>query len=101
MKPKSVSHLGGKKPLVKFYSGYKGLETPRSVMIGKKEHKIIKIKDRKRILDHESGKQFDQFICKTEDKTYLITVPESGKSYKVEVYKEKGKQKHVGSIKVF
>jgi len=79
------------KPRVIFYSGYKSYEIPRSIIIEKNEHIIKKIREQKRIMDQQTGETFQQFICETENKTYSIKIPESRKTYKVEVYEEKGK----------
>lgn len=73
---------------VKFYSGYQNQETPRSIIIGGKEHIIRKIKERKRILDSETGQIINQFVCQTDKKTFIIKVPESKKRNKLEVHQK-------------
>jgi len=93
MKVKNDSNSKADKPRVRFYSGYKRYETPRSVTIGEKEHAIKKITEQKRITDSKSGKRYDLFVCETDDRTYSIKVFDSGKTYRVSVYEEKGKHK--------
>lgn len=64
---------------VKFYSGYKGQETPRSVIIGDKEFKIDKILERKRVVDKESGEYCEVFKCRMEGELVKIERYDSGK----------------------
>ncbi len=68
---------GGKFEL-RFYSGYKGEETPRAVVIGNKEFKIEKVLSRKRVYDQKSGKSYEVFLCKMDGKTVEIRRYESG-----------------------
>jgi len=63
---------------VKYYSGYKGEERPRSVVIGKREFKIEKIIWRKRILDKKSGKRYEVFKVKMDGETVEIKKYKSG-----------------------
>jgi hypothetical protein len=64
---------------VKFYSGYKGDEIPRSVIMGEREFKIEEIIERKRVLDQVSGKRYEVFICKMEGEMVKLERYESGK----------------------
>lgn len=64
---------------VKFYSGYKGKETPRSVIMGDREFIIEEILERKRIIDHESGEHYEVFKCRMEGEMVKIERHESGK----------------------
>ena len=64
---------------LKFYSGYKGKETPRAVVIGNREFKIEEIVSRKRVMDQKSGRRFEVFKCKMEGDIVEIKVFESGK----------------------
>ncbi|GAF79122.1 unnamed protein product [marine sediment metagenome] len=64
---------------LKFYSGYKGKEIPKSVVIGNREFIIEKIISRKRVLDQKSGRRFEVYKCKMEGEIVKITVFESGK----------------------
>lgn len=63
---------------VKFYSGYKGEETPRSVVIGEREFKIEEVLERSRVLDKKSGKKSEVFKCKMEGEIVKIEIFESG-----------------------
>jgi len=63
---KKKVHKGNRFEL-RFYEGYKGKETPRSVIIGNREFKIDRILDRKRILDEKTGKISEVFTCEMED----------------------------------
>ena len=64
---------------LKFYSGYKGEEIPKSVVIGNREFIIEEIVSRKRVLDQKSGRRLEVFKCKMEGEIVEITVFESGK----------------------
>ena len=63
---------------VRFYSGYKGRETPRAVVIGDREFTIQEILWRKRGRDRQSGKTFETFKCRMEGDIVRITYHESG-----------------------
>lgn len=63
---------------VKFYSGYKGEEVPRSVVVGEREFKIEKVLERKRVLDQKSGKTREVYTCKMEGDIVEIEKFESG-----------------------
>jgi len=64
---------------LRFYEGYKGRETPRSVIIGTKEFLIEEILERKRVRNPETGKTIDVFTCKMDGKKVRITLHELGK----------------------
>jgi hypothetical protein len=64
---------------LKFYSGYKGDEIPKSVVIGNRKFIIEEIISRKRVLDQKSGRRFEVYKCKMEGEIVKITVFESGK----------------------
>ena len=68
---------GGKFEL-KFYSGYKGEEIPKAVVIGNREFIIEEIISRKRVLDQKSGRRFELYKCKMEGEIVEIKVYESG-----------------------
>jgi hypothetical protein len=76
MSPKNNQNPAKTKPQVKFYSGYKSKETPRAIVIKGKEHIIKIIKEQKRILDSKTGETFNRFVCQTDNKTFIIKVPE-------------------------
>jgi hypothetical protein len=63
---------------LRFYSGYKGEETPRAVRIGEKEFKIQEILRRKRGYDQKSGRRFEDFKCLMEGQRVRITVYDTG-----------------------
>lgn len=63
---------------LKFYEGYKGRETPRSVVLGHREFIIEKILERKRTHDPKTGKTFEVFICKMGGQKVRIALHESG-----------------------
>lgn len=63
---------------LRFYSGYKGKEAPRAVIIGNKEFKIEKIISRKRVFDRKSGKRYEIYKCKMEGDVVEIRVYETG-----------------------
>jgi len=63
---------------LKFYSGYKGKEVPKAVVIGSREFNIEKIISRKRVLDQKSGRRFEVYKCKMEGEMVEIKVFESG-----------------------
>jgi hypothetical protein len=63
---------------LKFYSGYKGKEIPKAVVIGNREFNIEEIISRKRVLDHKSGRTFEIYKCKMKGEIVEIKVFESG-----------------------
>lgn len=63
---------------LKFYSGYKGEEIPKAVVIGNREFNIEEIISRKRVLDQKSGRRFELYKCKMEGEMVEIRVFESG-----------------------
>lgn len=64
---------------LRFYEGYKGRETPRSVVLGNKEFVIEKILERKRIRNPKTGKTLEVFICKMKRQKVRIVLHESGR----------------------
>lgn len=64
---------------LRFYSGYKGKETPRSVIIGHREFKIDRILERSKVCDERTGEISDVFTCEMEGQRVRITVRETGK----------------------
>ena len=63
---------------LRFYSGYKGDETPRAIRIGEKEFQIKEILWRKRGYDRKSAKSYEDFKCRLEGQTVRITVYDTG-----------------------
>jgi len=64
---------------LKFHDGYKGKETPRSLIIGNREFKIDRVLERKRVLDHQTGEQSEVFICEMEGQRVRLVIHDSGK----------------------
>ena len=75
---KKKVHKGNRFEL-RFYEGYKGKETPRSVIIGNREFKIDRVLDRKRIRGKKTGKKSEVFTCEIEGQKVLLIVHDSGK----------------------
>jgi hypothetical protein len=69
----------GKQFAIRFYEGYKGKETPRSVIIGNRELKIERVLGRKRVRDERTGKNTEVFTCEMEGKRVRLIIYESGK----------------------
>ncbi len=63
---------------LRFYSGYKGEEIPRAVVIGKREFKIQDVVSRQRVLDQTTGKRSEVFHCRMEGETVKIIRFDSG-----------------------
>ena len=70
--------LNGNRFELRFYDGYKGKETPRSVIIGNREFKIDRVLERTRVCDELTGKTSNVFTCEMEGQRVRITVLESG-----------------------
>ena len=71
-------HKGNRFEL-RFYEGYKGKETPRSVIIGNREFKIDSILERKRVRDKQTGKKSEVFTCEIEGQRVRIIIKDTGK----------------------
>ncbi len=63
---------------LRFYAGYKGRETPRSVIIGSREFKIDRVLERTRVCDEQTGGTSDVFTCLMGGQRVRITVRDSG-----------------------
>jgi len=63
---------------IQFYSGYKGDETPKAVIIGNRKFNIEEIISRKRVLDKKTGKKLEIYKCKMEGEIVKIKISESG-----------------------
>ena len=74
MKPKD---LKGNRFALTFYEGYKGKETPRSVIIGNREFKVERVLDRKRVRDERTGKCCDIFTCEMGGERVRLIIHES------------------------
>lgn len=62
---------------VLFHSGYKGEEIPKSVTFGHEECPIEKIIERKRVLDHKTGKEWEEYKIKLKGKTAILKIYDS------------------------
>jgi hypothetical protein len=69
-----------KKVRIKFHSGYKGNEIPRSVILDEKEFSIEKIIERERILNPKTGKVQEEYIIKVKDTTAILKIHDSQES---------------------
>ena len=63
---------------VRFYSGYKGEETPRAVVFGDQEFSVDCILKRKRILDPETGESREEFTIRLKGKKAILKIGGSG-----------------------
>jgi hypothetical protein len=68
---------------VEFYSGYRGQETPTSIIIQGTEYPIDEIISRKRISDQKTGDVSETFECRSGRKHFRIEI--SGSSVSVMV----------------
>lgn len=67
-----------KKVIVHFYAGYKGEETPQSLIIDGRVFQVEKVLSRKRCLERNSGRHYELFVCRAAGKTVKIRKDESG-----------------------
>lgn len=67
-----------RKVKVKFYSGYKGEETPRSVLIEGQEFVISRILERKKILDPKTGEVRREYTIELKDGLAVLKISSSG-----------------------
>lgn len=63
---------------VRTYSGYKGDETPRSLISGDLEWPIDQVLSRRRVIDFESGQKWDEFECRVGEEIIKISIFSSG-----------------------
>lgn len=67
-----------KKVGVKFHSGYKGEETPRSVLFKDQELPIDQICARKRVFDPKTGEVREEYTIKMKGQTAVLKIYSSG-----------------------
>lgn len=67
-----------KKVNVRFHAGYKGEETPRSVVCDQIEYPIEKILERKRVLNHKTGTGREEFTIVINEKKAVLKKYASG-----------------------
>ena len=63
---------------VTFYSGYKGRETPRAILIKDRELKILEVLDRKRVQDARRKTEAEIFFCRLDEGRARLTVTSRG-----------------------
>jgi len=63
---------------LRFYSGYKGDEIPRAVVIDNREFKIQEVVSRRRVLDQMTGRRSEVFHCRMDGEKVKIIRFESG-----------------------
>ena len=50
-----------------FYSGHKAEEVPRAVILDGREHRIVEVLARERVLDLKTGETREVFVCRISD----------------------------------
>ena len=65
---------------VRYHSGYRGGETPRSLFAAGREFPVERVLSRQRVLDAETGRRFDVFRIQVEGRTVVVRRTESGES---------------------
>lgn len=73
---------------VKFHEGYRGKETPRSILIGNKEFLIKEILWRKRTLSEKSKKIEEVFKCKINGHTVKLTITDKKEEWSLTFLKD-------------
>ncbi len=63
---------------VRFYSGYRGEETPRVLVILGREYPVETLISKRRCTDKGTGKSFEIFKCRVAGKIVVIQKDESG-----------------------
>ncbi len=65
---------------VRYHAGYRGGETPLSLLASGREFPVERVLSRQRVLDAETGRTFDVFRIQVEGKTVVVRRSESGES---------------------
>ena len=65
---------------VLYHAGYKGGETPRSLLVTGREFPVERVLSRQRVLDAETGRTVDVFRIQVQGKTVVVRRTESGES---------------------
>jgi len=63
---------------VRFYSGYKGEETPRAIVVAGREHPVDKVIWRKRGQEKDSGESYELVRCRVAGQEVTLKVSPSG-----------------------
>jgi hypothetical protein len=61
-----------------FYSGYKGRETPRAVVLGGREYPVDAIIWRKKGQDRDTREPYDLFRCRAAGQEFTFRISASG-----------------------
>lgn len=65
-------------PQVRFYSGFRGDETPRTVILSGREYPVLKILWRKRVRFDKHDREIESFRCQLPDRQVDIRCERSG-----------------------
>jgi hypothetical protein len=68
----------GEEIKVVFYSGYKGQETPRAVILAGREYPVEKIIWRKRVREKDTGESFELVRCRVAGQEVTLRIGRSG-----------------------
>jgi hypothetical protein len=63
---------------VRFYSGYKGQETPRAIVVASREYPVEKVIWRKRGQEKDSRGSYELFRCRVAGQEVTLKVSPSG-----------------------
>lgn len=66
---------------VRFYAGYKGEETPRSLVAGGREYPVERVLSRRRCADKETRAAYELFTVFVKGRKLLIRKDESGETH--------------------
>jgi hypothetical protein len=64
-----------------FYSGYKGRETPRAILVGGYEYPVEKVLWRRRVQDKDSSERHELFRCRVAGKDITLKISPSGECH--------------------
>jgi hypothetical protein len=67
--------------VVEFHAGYKGEEEPRRIKADGDDWAVGHILERKRILYHNTGRAYEEFICLINKKQAKLTIYSNGEHY--------------------
>ena len=66
---------------VVFYSGHKGRETPRAILVGGHEYPVEKVLWRRRVQDKDSSERHELFRCRVAGKDITLKIDPSGECH--------------------
>ena len=67
--------------VIQFHEGYKGEEEPRKVIADGKEWVVERILERKRILDHKTGRSHEEYTCLVNKRLVKLAIFPDGRHY--------------------